>query len=102
MTNSTTPTFQELIVAAERATGISMDDIKSTSRQRAFIRPRQVICFLAVELRGDTSVFIGTQLNRDHSTVLHACSVVAASAGLTVPLPILEKVSRGLIVIVSD
>ena len=53
-------------------------DMVSARRARAVARPRQVAMFLAKQLTGSSLPEIGKKFgNRDHTTVMHACSRIA-------------------------
>jgi hypothetical protein len=57
--------------------GISEGDMRGPRRSRALARPRQIAMFLARELTPASLPRIGMHYDRDHTTVLHACRVVA-------------------------
>lgn len=58
--------------------GISPTHMKSAARWKGVSHPRQVAMYLARELTGLSLNQIGLQFGgRDHSTVIHACAVVA-------------------------
>ena len=56
------------------AFGISIDDLRSTSRAAPVAWPRQVAMYLARELTDQTLPAIGRAFGgRNHTTVMHAC-----------------------------
>lgn len=56
---------------------ITVEQIKSTSRDREICQPRQVAMhFLAKRFPQYSYKFIGSMFSRNHSTVTHACKVV--------------------------
>jgi chromosomal replication initiator protein len=58
--------------------GIPMQEMWSERRARAVARPRQIAMYLAKELTGYSLPRLGRMFGyRDHTTVLHACRVVA-------------------------
>jgi chromosomal replication initiator protein len=52
------------------------DEIKSKSRKKEIVIPRQMAMYFAKEFTDLSLVMIGTYLGRDHSTVIHAISSV--------------------------
>ncbi len=57
---------------------VTINDLVSSSRRREFTNPRQVAMYLTREMTDMSLPQIGIAFgNRDHSTVLHACSVVS-------------------------
>lgn len=68
-------------VAVRRAAdrfGVPEHLIFSTSRRQTVVDARAVACYAAHRLAGMSSPAVGRYINRDHSTVLYACSRVAA------------------------
>ena len=61
----------------EKFYGISEKDMRGPRRTRKLARPRQIAMYLARELTPASLPRIGTHYGRDHTTVLHACRVVA-------------------------
>ena len=60
--------------------GFSEKDLLSANRRREFVQPRQVAMFLTRDMTALSLPQIGAFFgNRDHSTVMHACSVVNAA-----------------------
>ena len=57
---------------------VDRTDILGTRRLREYVAPRQVVCYLAKELRRDLTLKqIGAAIGgRDHSTVIHAVRTV--------------------------
>ena len=56
---------------------VSMDDLTSATRRREITVPRQIAMYLTRDLTDMSLPQIGTAFgNRDHTTVLHACSVI--------------------------
>jgi chromosomal replication initiator protein len=54
--------------------GISLDDLRSTSRAAPVVWPRQVAMYLSRELTDQTLPAIGRAFGgRNHTTVMHAC-----------------------------
>ena len=57
--------------------GVSVDDLRSTSRRREFCEPRQIIMNV-MHIRGRASLAaVGAEFHRDHTTVIHTNKVVA-------------------------
>ena len=57
---------------------ITVDDLTSQSRRRQVTVPRQIAMYLTRELTGMSLPQIGISFgNRDHSTVVHSCDLVA-------------------------
>lgn len=61
---------QRAMIAAAKASGLSIDQLKSTSRNRKNVLARYAV-MLAMHKRGVPSPAIGRRFNRDHTTVLH-------------------------------
>ncbi len=56
---------------------VSVKELQSKSRKRAFTIPRQIAMYLARKYTEESLVDIGKIFNRDHSTVLHSIKVVS-------------------------
>ena len=59
-----------------RLTGADPDVLKSKSRKRNYVIPRQTYCFAARSMTRATMQEIGDIIGRDHSTVLYSCNEV--------------------------
>jgi chromosomal replication initiator protein len=57
--------------------GISLDDLRSTSRAAGIAWARQVAMYLSRELTDATLPAIGRAFERNHTTVMHACRKTA-------------------------
>ena len=58
--------------------GIPVEEMWSERRARSVARPRQIAMYLAKELTGYSLPRLGRMFGgRDHTTVMHACRVVA-------------------------
>ncbi len=61
---------------------VTIDDLKSNRRSKEVTLPRQIAMYLCRNLINMTLPQIGTEFgNRDHTTVMHACSKVATDLG---------------------
>ncbi len=63
--------------AVEDFYGIPHKDLVGSTRKRDIARTRQVAIYLCRELSETTLKNIGEAFNRDHSTVMHSCDMVA-------------------------
>lgn len=63
---------------------ISVDHIKGKSRKRELVNARQVAMYLCRKFTSSSLSDIGRFFNRDHSTVIHACTSVDDQMGLDV------------------
>jgi chromosomal replication initiator protein len=71
-------TIEEIQRKVAEFYSIRMLDMTSARRARAIARPRQVAMFLAKQLTTRSLPEIGRKFgNRDHTTVMHACSRIA-------------------------
>lgn len=59
------------VVAAEY--GATIAEIKGEARCSRYVRPRHVAIYLATKHTGLSMAAIGRVLNRDHTTIIHAC-----------------------------
>lgn len=57
---------------------VSIKELQSRSRKRAFTFPRQVAMYLCRKHTDESLTDIGKEFNRDHSTVLHSIKVVTS------------------------
>jgi len=72
-------TIEGVAKAVAREFGVRLGDMRSTSRDHVVAVPRQCAMYLARELTGEHLATIGKYFSgRSHSTVLHACSRIAA------------------------
>lgn len=55
---------------------VSQDEIMSHSRMRKYAWPRHVAMSFALEMGCGSTLFIGKQFNRDHSSVIYAARQV--------------------------
>ncbi len=81
--------------------GVSEADLLSANRRREFVQPRQVAMYLTREMTALSLPQIGAFFgNRDHSTVMHACSVVNSAVGeggtLSVQITDLREMIKGV------
>lgn len=63
--------------AVEDFYGVPHKDLVGSTRKRDIARTRQVAIYLCRELSETTLKNIGEAFNRDHSTVMHSCDMVA-------------------------
>ncbi|MBU1568739.1 MAG: chromosomal replication initiator protein DnaA [Proteobacteria bacterium] len=56
---------------------VSVKELQSKSRKKAFTTPRQIAMYLSRKYTEESLVDIGKTFNRDHSTVLHSIKVVS-------------------------
>jgi chromosomal replication initiator protein len=60
-----------ILLAVARYYGVNADDLKSKSRHKQIVEPRQMAMYLLREDAHLSTPEIGRLLNRDHTTVLH-------------------------------
>jgi chromosomal replication initiator protein len=71
-------TIEEIQKRVSEHYNIRLTDMSSARRARAVARPRQVAMYLAKQLTSRSLPEIGRKFgNRDHTTVMHACSRIA-------------------------
>lgn len=70
-------TIEMIQAAVEDFYGVSHKDIVGRGRARSIVRPRQVAIYLCRDLSETTLSNIGKAFNRDHTTVLHSCDLIA-------------------------
>ena len=56
---------------------VTMDDLKSRSRKRYHVIPRQLICYFMCLYGHTTLSSIGKKMDRDHATVLHGKKTIS-------------------------
>lgn len=72
------PTFRAVIRAVAEDFGVSHHDILSHSRAPRYVTPRHVAMSLCRELPGASLPALGQAFCRDHTTVHHAVTSLAA------------------------
>lgn len=86
---------EQIIIEVSKATGISVEKMKSKTRLRQVVIPRQIAQYLIYkQLKGRLSVFeIGAIFNRNHATIIHSCNEVVKKIETNDNLvcPIIEK-----------
>src|SRR5918911_505116 len=70
-------TPQALLLAVARYYGVDADDLKTRSRHKQIVVPRQIAMYLLCEDAHLSTPEVGRLLNRDHTTVLHGLRQVA-------------------------
>ncbi|KLK91400.1 hypothetical protein AA309_20065 [Microvirga vignae] len=81
-----TATLAECLMAASRASGVSLHDMKTERRTQSHVRARQIAMWLATQFTLMSLPSIGRNLGgRDHTTVLHGSRVVAKMAATITP-----------------
>ena len=72
-------TVDDVAKAVARQFGVRLSDVRSAARDQSLTLPRQCAMYLARQLTGERYAAIGASFGgRSHSTVLHACSRIAA------------------------
>jgi hypothetical protein len=71
-------TIQRIIAEVAAFREISVADMIGPDRQRRFLRPRQIACYLAKILTTRSFPEIGRRIGRDHTTVLHSFRLIGA------------------------
>jgi chromosomal replication initiator protein len=72
-----TLTPNSILLAVARFYGVKVDDLRSKSRHKAIVEPRQIAMYLLREDGHLSTPDIGRLLNRDHTTVLHGLKQIA-------------------------
>jgi chromosomal replication initiator protein len=70
-------TAPAILLAVARYYGVNADDLKSKSRHKQIVEPRQMAMYLLREDAHLSTPEIGRLLNRDHTTVLHGVKQIA-------------------------
>lgn len=52
---------------------VRVSDLKSTTRTKEIVLPRQVAMYLAKEMISESLIMLGASFGKTHSTILHAC-----------------------------
>ena len=68
--------FENICEVVCTGEGVTLDEIKTGCRNSEYNYPRQLIMYLARELKVGSFAVIGKEFNRDHATVLHACKSI--------------------------
>lgn len=68
------PNVRDIFEATAAFYRISVKDLVSENRSRAYAYPRQIAMFLARQMTPLSLPEIGRQFGRDHTTVLYACA----------------------------
>lgn len=63
-------------LALEKAPGVTLRELLSRKRARAFSRPRQTAFWLAFRALNKSRAQIGRAFERDHTTIIHGIAVV--------------------------
>ena len=69
-------TIEEIQERVARAYGMSFDDLKSRSRRRRVVRPRQIAMYLCRQWTEASLKDIGRAFGRDHSSVMYSVEMV--------------------------
>lgn len=84
--NRRTASLAECLVAASRASMVSVHDMKTERRTQSLVRARQIAMWLATQFTLMSLPAIGRGLGgRDHTTILHGSRVVAKIASTIAP-----------------
>lgn len=67
-----TPTLEDIANCVCEYFIIPMDLLKGRTRKAEFVWPRQVFCYLALNLTGRPLTDIGSFIKRDHTTIMHS------------------------------
>ena len=71
------PTIRNIVAEVAAFHNITTGQILSPSRERRFVRPRQIACYLAKSLTNNSLPQIGRRIGgRDHTTVLHSTRTI--------------------------
>ena len=70
-------TVDTIVEAVSRHFGLPVADVRGKSRRADLVLARQIAMYLSRELLSASFADIGTSFNRDHSTVMHACTKIA-------------------------
>ncbi len=73
-------TIQEIMARVARAYGLETDDLRSRSRRRRIVRPRQFAMYICRRSTEASLKDIGRAFNRDHTSVMYAIDVVERRA----------------------
>ena len=58
---------------------ITTDDVKSSSRQRIYTEPRQIIIYFLRQKTELSFKMIGEMFKRDHSTIIYSCQFIESA-----------------------
>ncbi len=73
------PTTGAVIAATADLYGVTVEQVLSDARAPRVVKARQAACWV-LRAQGWTFQGIGRALDRDHSTVIHACNKIDADA----------------------
>jgi hypothetical protein len=90
-------TMKRLCKAVARYYDIGEDELLSTGHAADVVLARQVLSHLARELTALSYPQIGAALNRDHTTVLHACRKIARALATDAALAADVKAIRRMV-----
>jgi chromosomal replication initiator protein len=69
-------TIDEIMRVVARAYGLEVDQLRSRSRRRQIVRPRQFAMYICRRYTDASLKDIGRAFNRDHTSVMYAIDVV--------------------------
>jgi hypothetical protein len=65
-----------LAVIVSNYYGLTIADLRDPSHVPTLVRPRQVFCYVCRHIAKQSYPRIGRLINRDHSTIVHACNKI--------------------------
>jgi chromosomal replication initiator protein len=78
--------LKQILTLVARKFGVTLTELRSSSRRQSLVRARGVVALLARQMAGESYQAIGAALgNRDHSTIHHAVEKVQQSLQTDVP-----------------
>lgn len=90
--------MKELLPVVAEYYNVPPHEILGRSRKAKYTKPRQVFCWLCRLRLDKTYPQIGRFLNRDHTTIIHACRKCRESKWIThdVADELMEMVEKGV------
>lgn len=70
-----TPSLDDIASCVSEYFVIPIENLKARTRKAEFVWPRQVFCYLALNLTGIPLTEIGRFILRDHTTIMHSRDV---------------------------